>query len=118
MSILNGYMRNKVFPEGSMIESYHTEESVDCCIDYIKDKRSISLPESRHEGRLSGKGTIGRKRFINEDNQQLEKANVSVLQQLAIVEPFIVKHENEIREENDSRTEDWVIKEQKRRFPS
>jgi hypothetical protein len=72
MSILNGYMRNKAFPEGSMIESYHTEESVDCCIDYIKDKGAIGLPESRHEGRLSGKGTIGRKRFIDEDNQQLE----------------------------------------------
>jgi hypothetical protein len=67
---------------------------------------------------LSGKGTIGRKRFIDEDNQQLEKAHASVLQQLAIVEPFIVQHENEIREENDSQIEDWVIKEQKCRFPS
>jgi hypothetical protein len=111
MSILNGYMRNKAFPEGSMIEGYHIEESVDCCIDYIKDKRAIGLPESQREGRLSGKGTIGRKGFIDEDNQQLEKAHTSVLQQLAIVEPFIVQHENEIREENDSRTEDWVIKE-------
>jgi hypothetical protein len=101
-----------------MIESYHTEESVDCCIDYIKDNRVIGLPESRHKGRLSRKGTIGRKRFIDEDNQQLEKAHSSVLQQLAIVEQFIVQHENEIREENDSRTEDWVIKEQKRRFSS
>jgi hypothetical protein len=118
MLILNGYMRNKAFPEGSMIESYHTDESVDCCIDYIKDKRAIGLPESRHEGRLSGKGTIGRERFMDEDNQQLEKAHASVLQQHAIVEPFIVQHENEIREENDSQTEDWDIKEQKRRFPS
>jgi hypothetical protein len=67
---------------------------------------------------LSGKGTIGRKRFIDEDNQQLDKAHASVLQQLAIVEPFIVQQENEIREENDSQTEDWVIKEQKRHFPS
>jgi hypothetical protein len=106
MSILNGYMRNKAFPDGSMIESYHTEESVDCCIDYIKDNRAIGLPESRHKGRLSGKGTIGRKRFIDEDNQQLEKAHASVLQQLAIVEPIIVQHEYEISEENDSRTED------------
>jgi hypothetical protein len=43
MSVLNGYMRNKAFPDGSMIEGYHTEESVDCCIDYIKDKRVIGL---------------------------------------------------------------------------
>jgi hypothetical protein len=67
---------------------------------------------------LSGNGIIGRKRFIDEDSQQLEKAHASVLQQLAIVEPFIVQHENEIREENDSPAEDWVIKVQKRRFPS
>jgi hypothetical protein len=67
---------------------------------------------------LSGKGTIARKRFIDENNQQLEKAHASVLQQLAIVEPFIVQHEKEIHEENDSRTKDWVIKEQKRHFPS
>jgi hypothetical protein len=58
MSILNGYMRNKAFPEGSMIESYYIKESIDCCIDYIKDKRAIGLPESRHEGRLSGKGPL------------------------------------------------------------
>jgi hypothetical protein len=69
MSILNGYMSNKAFLGGSMIESYHTEESVGCCIDYIKDKIAFGLPKSRHEGRLPGKGTIGRKRFIDEDNQ-------------------------------------------------
>ena len=45
MSTLNGYTRNKAFPEGSMIESYHIEESVDCCIDNIKDKRAIGLSE-------------------------------------------------------------------------
>jgi hypothetical protein len=106
ISILNRYITNKAFPEGSMVESYHTEESVVCCIDYIKDERAIGLPESRHEGRLSGKGTIGRKRFIDEDNQQLEKAHASIPQQLAIVEPLIVQHENEICEENDSQSKD------------
>uniref|UniRef100_K3YDP2 Uncharacterized protein n=1 Tax=Setaria italica TaxID=4555 RepID=K3YDP2_SETIT len=75
MSTLNGYMRNKAFPKGSMIESNHTEVSVDYCIDYKKDKRAIGLPESRHEGGLSGKGTIGMKRFIDKDNQQLEKVH-------------------------------------------
>jgi hypothetical protein len=68
MSVLNGYMRNMAFLEGNMIESYHTEESVDCCIDYIKDKRATGLSKSRHEGRLCGRGTIGRKRFIDKDN--------------------------------------------------
>lgn len=118
MLTLNGYMKNKAFLEGSMIESYHTEESVDCCIDYIKDKRAIGLPESRHGGRLSGRGTIGRKRFIDKDNQQLEKAHLSVLQQLAIVAPFIEQHLNELRAQSIGRSEDWIIKEKKHRFPS
>ena len=42
MLTLNGYMRNKAF----LGEIYHTEESVDRCIDYIKDRRAIGLPKS------------------------------------------------------------------------
>jgi hypothetical protein len=99
-------MRNKAFAEGSMIESYHTKESVDCCIDYIKDKRAIGLLKSQHEGRLFGRGTIGMKRFIDKDNQQLEKAHSSILQQLAIVEPFIEQHLNEVRGQSNGRSED------------
>jgi len=111
MSTLNGYMRNSAFLEGSMMESYHTEESIDCCIDYIKDRRAVGLPVSRHEGRLSGRGTIGKKRFVDSDNKQLEKAHSSVLQQLTLVEPYIQQHLNEIESESNGRSQDWIIKE-------
>jgi hypothetical protein len=40
-----------------MIEGYTTEEVIECCVDYIKDRKSIGVPVSRHHGRLSGKGT-------------------------------------------------------------
>jgi hypothetical protein len=50
-----------------MMEGYHTEEHIDCCIDYIKDNRAIDLSESPHEGRLSGIRKCGMKRFINMD---------------------------------------------------
>jgi hypothetical protein len=46
------------------------------------------------------------------------RKHMLVFCKLAIAEPFIVQHKNEIREDNDSRVEDWVIKEQKRHFPS
>ncbi|XP_066165892.1 uncharacterized protein [Oryza sativa Japonica Group] len=36
MSILKGYVRNRAYPEGSMIEGYTTKEVVECCIDYMK----------------------------------------------------------------------------------
>ena len=101
-----------------MMKSYHTEESIDCCIDYIKDRRAVGLPVSRHEGRLSGRGTIGKKRFIDSDNKQLEKAHSSVLQQLTLVEPYIQQHLNEIESESNGRSQDWIIKEHKHRFSS
>ncbi|XP_052158691.1 uncharacterized protein LOC127776375 [Oryza glaberrima] len=89
MSILKGYVRNRAHPEGSMIEGYTTEEAVECCMDYIKDANAIGIPVHRHEGRLSGRGTIGRKQFFDNDYIKVSAAHNSVLQQLAIVEPFL-----------------------------
>jgi hypothetical protein len=92
MSILNGYMRNSSNLEGSMMEGYHTEEHIDCCIDYIKVKRATGLSESPHEGRLSGIGKYGMKRFIDTDYVAVEQAHSSVLQQLTIVGPLLKEH--------------------------
>jgi hypothetical protein len=82
MGILKGYVRNRAHPEGSMIEGYSTEEVVECCIDYIKDSNPIGVPVSRHEGRLSGRGTKGKKRFIDHDYKAVEEAHFTILQQL------------------------------------
>jgi hypothetical protein len=92
MSILNGYMINSSNPEGSMMEGYHIKEHIDCCIDYIKHKRVICLSESPHEGRLSGIGKYGMKRFIDTDYVAVEQAHSSVLQQLTIVGPLLKEH--------------------------
>ncbi|KAK1669123.1 hypothetical protein QYE76_057282 [Lolium multiflorum] len=45
-------------PEGSISKGYGTEEVIEFCVDFIPGLKSIGVPESRHEGRLSGKGTI------------------------------------------------------------
>ncbi|XP_040378937.1 uncharacterized protein LOC121054146 [Oryza brachyantha] len=70
MSILKGYVRNRAHPEGSMIEGYTTEEAVECCMDYVKDANAIGIPTNRHEGRLSGRGTVDRKQFFDNDYQK------------------------------------------------
>jgi hypothetical protein len=36
MVVMKGYVRNHAHPKGSMIESYTTEEVIECCVDYIK----------------------------------------------------------------------------------
>ena len=48
-----------------MIEAYCTEEVVECCQDYLVDNKGIGLVASRHSGSLEGKGTRGRKTFID-----------------------------------------------------
>ena len=37
-------------------KGYGTEEVIEFCVDFIPDINPIGVPESRHEGRLSGKG--------------------------------------------------------------
>jgi hypothetical protein len=54
--VLKAYMRNHAHPEGSIMEGCITEEVVECCTDYIKDVKQISLPIPLHEGRLRGRG--------------------------------------------------------------
>jgi hypothetical protein len=44
MSTLNRYVHNRAYPEGSMIEAYTTEESINCCTKYIRDGNAIGLP--------------------------------------------------------------------------
>ncbi|XP_015611179.1 uncharacterized protein [Oryza sativa Japonica Group] len=69
------------------------------------------------KGYAPGTGIIGKKRFYDEDYRAVAEAHSSVLQQLAIVEPYIEEHMNEIRANNPRRTATWISKEQKRKFP-
>ena len=61
ISVLKKYVRKCSSPEGCIAKGYGTEEVIEFCIDYIDDRRLIVVPISRHEGRLSGKGTLGKK---------------------------------------------------------
>ena len=65
MFILDRYVLNCAYPEGSMIEGYSTEEVIECCLGYLNNKVSIGLRVPRFFGRLEGVGTIGRKTFID-----------------------------------------------------
>ncbi|XP_066160061.1 uncharacterized protein [Oryza sativa Japonica Group] len=62
--VLKTYVRNRAKPEGSIIEGYTTEEAIEFCIDYMAETDPIGVPASRHEGRLAGVGTTGRKRIV------------------------------------------------------
>ena len=55
MGVLKKYMHNRARPEGSISKGYLTEEVIEFCVDFVPDLNPIGLPQSRHEGRLSGK---------------------------------------------------------------
>nr|CAE05230.3 OSJNBa0011K22.12 [Oryza sativa Japonica Group] len=107
LGILKGYVRNRSHPEGSIIESYTTEEAIAFCVDYMSETSSIGLPRSHHEGRLDGVGTVGRK-TIRLDRKVYDKAHFTVLQHMTEVVPYVDEHLAVIRQENPGRSESWV----------
>ena len=64
MGVLKKYVHNHARPEGSIAKGYGTKEVIEFCVDFIPDLDLIGVPESGHEGRLSGKGTLGKKTYI------------------------------------------------------
>jgi hypothetical protein len=48
MSTLNRYVHNRAYLEGSMIEAYTTEGSINYCTKYIQDGTAIGLPVPLH----------------------------------------------------------------------
>ncbi|XP_052137571.1 uncharacterized protein LOC127756216, partial [Oryza glaberrima] len=92
MGALKKYVRNRARPEASIAKGYGTEEVIELCVEFIEDLRPIRVPESRHEGRLRGKGTLGRKATMTVDNNLFRKAHFTVLQHSSLVAPYIEEH--------------------------
>ena len=94
MGVLKKYVHNHAQPEGSIAMGYGTEEVIEFCIDFIPDLDPIGVPESWHEGRLSGKGTLGKKAYIGKEDDYFRKAHYIVLQNSSLVDPYIEVHKD------------------------
>jgi hypothetical protein len=105
MSVLNRYVHNRTHPEGSMIEGYNFEV-VECCQEWLKVQRRIGNPDSRHKRRLARKGTSGRKVFLDNDYREVSRAHYSVLQSMAVMQPYIDEHMAIIMAERNGRSDD------------
>ncbi len=91
MGVLKSYVRNRAKPEGSIIEGYMTKEAIEFGVNYMYDADPIGVLASCHEGRLSGVGTIRRKR-IRLDQASYAQAHYAVLQYMAEVGPYFEEH--------------------------
>ena len=90
--VLKKCVHNRARPEWSIASAYGTEEVIDFCVDFIDDLKPIGVPESRYEGRLTGKGTLGKKSYVCIDDFSFKKAHYTVLQQSSLVDPYIEEH--------------------------
>ena len=79
MGVLKKYVHNRARPEGSTSKGHETEEVNEFCVDFIPDLKPIGVPESRHKGRLDGKGTVGGNQIICMDEHSLTEAHYTVL---------------------------------------
>jgi len=108
MGVLKKCVHNRARPEGSIASAYGTEEVIDFCVDFIDDLKPIGVPESRYEGRLSGKGTLGKKSHVCTDDDSFKKAHYAVLQQSSLVDPYIEEHKKILTSEFPEKSKTWI----------
>jgi hypothetical protein len=73
-----------------MVQGWATEKVIEFIVDYM-DLQVIGKPISRHEGRMSGKGTRGYTTF-NVNYVTYTQAHFTVLQQSIPVAPYVSMH--------------------------
>jgi hypothetical protein len=84
---LKSLVHNWLFPEGAIVRGYETIEVVEWAMGYMNPQNPIGVPRSRHDGRLSGVGTMG-KRSVTPDADAFQKVDFTVIQQLHLITPF------------------------------
>jgi hypothetical protein len=88
---------------------------VEWSLDYFDPTNLIGVTKSRHEGRLTGKGTIG-KNDITLDPHLFRCAHFYVLQQMSIVSEYFDEHKEVLLRENPGSNESWLANKHKRKF--
>jgi hypothetical protein len=118
MGVLKKYVHNRARPEGSISKGYGTEEVIEFCVDFLSDLKPIGVPESRYEGRLTGKGTLERKAKVCMDGHSFTQAHYTVLHNSTVVAPYIERHKNILRSENPGKADSWIKGEHGKTFGS
>jgi hypothetical protein len=98
-----------------MVQGSHTEEAVKWALNYTDPSNLIGVPKSRHEGRLTGKGTI-RKKAIAPDPNLFHCTHFHVLQQMSIVSEYLDEHKEVLLRDNHGCNKSWLANKHIRKF--
>jgi hypothetical protein len=113
--ILKPFIRNRAYPEGNMVPGYYTEEAMKWALNYTNPNNSIGVPKSHREGRLTRKGTIGKK-TITLDPNLFCYAHFHVMQHMSIVSEYVDEHKEVLLRDNPECNESWLANEHMRKF--
>jgi hypothetical protein len=113
--ILKSFVRNRAYLEDSMIQGYCTEEAVEWTLNYTDPSNPIGVPKSHHEGRLTGKETIGRKAITPNPNL-FHWAYFHVLRQIFIMSEYLDEHKEVLLRDNLRCNESWLANEDMRKI--
>jgi hypothetical protein len=98
-----------------MVQEYCLEEAVEWALNYADPSNPIGVLKSHHEGRLTGKWTIGKK-ATTPDPHLFRCAHFNVLQQMVIVSKYLDEHKEVLLRDNSRRNELWLENEHMRKF--
>jgi hypothetical protein len=92
-----------------------TEEAIEWTLNYVDSSNPIIILKSRHEGRLTGKGTIGKK-VITIDPNLFRRTHFYVLQQMSIVFEYWDEHKEVFLRDNPRCNKSWLANEHMKKF--
>ncbi|CAH9085942.1 unnamed protein product [Cuscuta europaea] len=118
MGYLKSKVKNRCRPQGNIIRGLIDEEVIEFCTPYLTNVESLGVPKSRHDDRLEGKDTLGKKQVKNVDNDLLGKVHLLVLHHLEVFHPYVQQHMNVLRSQFPLKSEIWLTKEHNRTFAS
>nr|XP_043633124.1 uncharacterized protein LOC122604302 [Erigeron canadensis] len=85
--------------------------------DYLHGSKSIGLSEGRHEGRLAGVGTIGKKEeFPSKD--YMHQAHYTVLQHMTCIGIYVHEHKRFLKTTNRNKSDKFLAVEHYNTFAS
>jgi hypothetical protein len=70
--------------------------------------KPIGVPESRHEGRLGGKGILEKKTTYSMDGHSFTQAHYTVLHNSTLVAPYIEEHKHIVRSQNPGKPKSQI----------
>jgi hypothetical protein len=113
MKILKGYVKNQHRPEASIVEKYIAEEAIEFCSDYMSEADAIGIPKSHHGARCGGIRGI---KLKSVGREQVLQAQLYILNNTDVVQPYIFAHQNIVKENFPRMNEKWLLNEHNKTF--